>query len=141
MNKLQMMEQFRKAVQMFAASLDSETALEVATIYDVWQAGKAYKSGEYITYGTNYVGDPQLYRVISDHVSQADWRPDITPALYEPLGLNADGYPIWSRPSGAHDAYNIGDIVSYKGVLCKSLIDGNTYSPDEYPAGWERVEH
>lgn len=140
MNKLQMMEQFRRAVQMFAASLDSETALEVATIYDVWQADKAYESGEYLTYGTNDVGDPQLYRVISDHVSQDDWRPDITQALYEPLGLNAGGYPIWSRPSGAHDAYNIGDIVDYNGVLYKSLIDGNTYSPDEYPAGWEIVE-
>ena len=125
---------------MFAASLDSESALEIATIYDVWQADKTYKGGEYITYGTNAVGDPQLYRVISDHVSQDDWRPDITPALYEPLGLNAGGYPIWSRPSGAHDAYNIGDIVDYNGELYKSLIDGNTYSPDEYPAGWERVE-
>ena len=49
----------------------------------------------------------------------------------------AAGYPIWNRPSGAHDAYNKGDVVSYNEKLYKSLIDGNTYSPDEYPAGWE----
>lgn len=139
MNKLQMMEQFRKAVQMFAASLDSESALEIATIYDPWKAGTAYKGGEYITYGTNDVGDPQLYKVISAHTAQEDWLPDLVTALYEPIGLDDNGYPIWSKPSGAHDAYNTGDIVDYNGVLYKSLIDGNVYSPDEYPAGWEVV--
>ena len=27
--------------------------------------------------------------------------------------------------------------VTYKGKQYISLIDGNTYSPDAYPAGWE----
>lgn len=31
--------------------------------------------------------------------------------------------------SSPFDAYNTGDIVSYKGVLYKSLIDGNTWGP------------
>ena len=35
--------------------------------------------------------------------------------------------------------YNIGDIVDYNGTLYKSLIDGNVWSPEEYPAGWEKV--
>lgn len=65
--------------------------------------------------------------------------PDATPALYTPIGLNPQGYPKWSRPTGAHDAYNTGDIVDYNGTLYKSLIDGNVYSPEEYPAGWEEV--
>ena len=43
---------------------------------------------------------------------------------------------IWSKPTGAHDAYNKGDIVNYNGKLYQSTIDGNTWSPDEYPAGW-----
>ena len=44
---------------------------------------------------------------------------------------------IAAQPSGAHDAYNTGDIVNYNGTLYRSLIDGNTYSPEAYPAGWE----
>ena len=40
MNKLQMAEQFRKAVQMFAKSLTEEKALEVATVFDPWVVGK-----------------------------------------------------------------------------------------------------
>lgn len=137
MNKLQMMEQFRKAVQMFAASLDAEQALEIATVYNPWKEGKAYAAGEYFTHGENSTGDPQLYKVVQAHTSQGDWLPADNPALYEPVGLTAEGYPVWSRPSGAHDAYNTGDIVDYNGTLHKSLIDGNVYSPDEYPAGWE----
>ncbi len=137
MTKAQMMEQFRKAVQLFAASLDDEKALEVATIYDAWVCDKAYSMGEFITYGENSVGDPQLYRVCQAHTSQLDWLPDMTPSLYTPIGLDEGGYPVWSAPTGAHDAYNTGDIVNYNGTLYKSLMDGNVYSPEAYPAGWE----
>ena len=136
MNKLQIAEQFRKALQMFAASLDDERAMEVATIYDPWAVGKAYTAGEFVTYGENGVGDPQLYKVAQAHTSQADWTPDTTPSLYVAIGLDAAGYPVWSQPTGAHDAYNTGDVVDYKGTLYQSMIDGNVYSPEAYPAGW-----
>lgn len=139
MNKLQMAEQFRKAVQLFAASLDDEKALEIATIYEPWQIGKSYSAGELLTYGENSVGDPQLYRVVQAHTSQGDWTPDKTASLYDAIGLDKAGYPIWSQPTGAHDAYNAGDVVDYNGTLYRSLIDGNVYAPDDYPAGWEIV--
>lgn len=140
MNRLQAAEQLRKALQLFAATLDETTALEVATVYPAWSAGKAYKTGEYITYGTNSVGDPQLYKVVKDHTSQADWLPGKEPSLYTAIGLTEEGYPIWSQPTGAHDAYNTGDIVEYNGKLYRSTIDGNIWAPDAYPAGWEAVE-
>lgn len=137
MNKLQVFEQFGKALQMFCQSLSDEQAMEVATVYPAYKVGKAYKTGEMFTYNTNNVGDPQLYRVVQDHTSQEDWTPDTVPALYTPIGLTDAGYPVWSQPTGGHDAYNKGDIVDYKGTLYKSLIDGNTYSPEAYPQGWE----
>ena len=43
------------------------------------------------------------------------------------------------RPSGAHDAYNLGDRVRYNGKVYESVIDGNVWSPDVYPAGWTEV--
>ena len=138
MNRLQAAEQFRKALQMFAASLDDDKALEVATIYDPWAAGKSYNVGEFVTYGTNGVGDPQLYKVVQAHTAQADWTPDAAASLFVAIGLDADGYPVWSQPTGAHDAYNEGDVVDYNGTLYQSLINGNTYSPDAYPAGWAK---
>lgn len=140
MDKLQMAEQFRKAMQFFTQTLGDEEAMEVATVYPAYEVGKAYKEKEMFTYGVNGVGDPQLYRVVQAHTSQEDWKPDTTPALYTAIGLDDDGYPIWAQPTGAHDAYNKGDIVDYNGTLYISAIDGNVYAPDAYPAGWEVYE-
>ncbi len=140
MNKLQIAEQFRKALQMFATSLDEEKAMEVATVFDAWKPGKAYTVGEFITYGENSVGDPQLYKVVQAHTSQVDWTPETALSLYVAIGLDDAGYPLWSQPTGAHDAYNKGDIVDFGGTLYESLLDGNTYSPEAYPAGWKEVQ-
>ena len=137
MNRLQVAEQLRRAMQMFAQTLTDEEAMEIATVYPAYEIGKAYAVNEMLTYGVNEAGDPQLYRVVQAHTSQEDWKPDATPALYTPIGLTEEGYPVWSQPTGAHDAYNTGAIVDYNGTLYKSLIDGNVWSPETYPDGWE----
>lgn len=74
---------------MFAKSLDEDSAMVVATIYDPYQVGHAYAVGDYFTYGVNGVGDPQLYKVVQAHTSQADWKPDALPC-----SLHAD----WPDP-------------------------------------------
>ena len=136
MNKLQRAEQLRRAIQLFAASLDEADALEVATLYPAYQVGRAYTAGTYLRQGADRNGDPQLYRVLQDHTSQEGWPPESTPALYGAMGLDEDGYPLWSQPGGVYDAYNAGDVVSYNGVLYQSLVDGNVWAPNVYPAGW-----
>ena len=136
MNRMQAAEQLRKALQMFAASLTDEQAMEVVAVYDQWAVGKIYTVGDFLTYGVNGVGDPQLYKVVQAHTSQAGWKPGTAPSLYAAIGLDEQGYPVWSQPTGAHDAYNKGDIVNYNGTLYQSTIDGNVYSPEAYPAGW-----
>ena len=135
MNKLQMAEQFRKAIQLYSQTLDPDSALIIATVFDPWAVGVTYKINEYLTYGLNEVGDPQLYQVLMGHTSQADWTPDITPSLYKAIGIDPSGYPVWVQPVGAEDAYRIGDIVSYNGTLYICISDYNVYPPDVY--GWE----
>ena len=111
--------------------IDAEIASELKDMFEDWKPDMAYKVGHIRKY------NDVLYRVVQEHTSQADWLPSSTPSLYEPIIISEEGYLAWSKPSGSHDAYNIGDIVDYNGTLYKSLIDGNVYSPDEYPAGWE----
>lgn len=136
----QVAQQLRRAIQLFINTLDEDTALEVATVYPAWKVNTYYAKGQIISYGTNSVGDPQLYKVITGHTSQADWTPDTAASLFSAFGLDDDGYVIWAQPSGAHDAYKKGDIVNYKGTLYESLIDGNVWSPDVYAAGWKLVK-
>ena len=137
--QIQAMAELRRALQIFATTLyaDDEAAMQIASIYPVWAADKQYKANDVISYGTNSVGDPQLYLVLQAHKSQSDWLPDATASLYKKMGISESGYPIWTQPLGAVDAYNIGDIVSYNGKLYKSIINANVWAPDVYPAGWE----
>ena len=137
MNKLQAAEHLRRALQMFAATLSEEQAMEIAAVYDEWQPDRQYAQGAYLTYGTNGVGDPQLYKVVQAHTSQADWAPDKTASLYTPIGLDDSSHPIWSQPTGAHDAYNTGDVVDYGGTLYESLINGNTTVPGSDERYWK----
>lgn len=140
MDKRLSAEQLRRALQLLVASLADDKALEIASVYPAWGANHAYAVGDIISYGSNPVGDPQLYKVVQEHTSQAEWLPSATPALYDAFGLDSNGYAVWAQPSGVHDAYNTGDVVNYNGTLYKSIIDGNVWSPDVYPAGWELVE-
>jgi hypothetical protein len=138
MNKIQRAEQLRRALQLFVKSLtDDDKIMEVPAVFDEWKSGIQVYADDILTYGLNGVGDPQLYRVVQNHVTNADWTPDKVPALFTAIGIDPDGYPIWAQPTGAHDAYNKGDIVRWEddGNLYRSTIDGNTWRPDVY--GWE----
>lgn len=137
MTILEQAQLIREAMDVAGATLTEDQALVCVRLYKSWAPGNSYKTNDFFTYGVNGVGDPQLYKVVQPHTSQADWKPDATPALYTAIGLDDGGYPIWSQPTGAHDAYNKGDIVNYNGTLYRSTIDGNVWSPESYPAGWE----
>ena len=47
--------------------------------------------------------------------------------------------PDFVQPTGAHDAYQIGDRVRFDGKVYESIEGGNTWSPSAYPAGWEPI--
>ena len=140
-NKVQAALELRKALQFFLTTLDPETdkekIMEIPSVFPKIVVGKAYVVKEVFSYGENEVGDPQLYQVLQAHTSAAEWTPDVATSLYKKIGVTDEGYTEWVQPLGASDAYNTGDIVSYNGVLYKSLIDNNTWSPEAYPAGWE----
>lgn len=112
--------------------LDDKTALQVAELYPEWQSDKTYTAKTIVRY------QGKLYRVVSDHSSQADWLPDATPAIYSLISLNADGTVNWIQPVGAHDAYKKGDQVVYNGKTFESLVDGNVCEPVE-GAQWKEV--
>ena len=110
-------------------SATDEQALSVPVLYPSWRSGVDYAVGTRVRYNGT------LYRVLQAHSSQESWTPDATPALW--VAVSLDEYPEWVQPTGAHDAYNTGDKVSYNGKHYVCTIDANTYAPDVY--GWESV--
>lgn len=49
-------------------------------------------------------------------------------------------YPEYVQPTGAHDAYNTGAKITFKGEKWEALQDGLVWSPEEYPQGWKLIE-
>ena len=49
-------------------------------------------------------------------------------------------YPEFVQPSGAHDAYHVGDKITYNGKHYECIYNGCVWTPDAYPAGWKLVE-
>lgn len=109
-------------------------ALEMRPLYPEWQTGIEYTKGTFLQY------DSILYRVLQDHTSQADWTPDKAVSLYVDIADPQDPFPPYKAPTGAHDAYSKGDGITFEEKHYRSKIDGNMYSPAEYPDGWELVE-
>lgn len=122
-------QEVRTAMDAAGAQLDDAAALDAMAIYPAWETDTAYAIGQRVRYGD------KLYKCVQAHTSQGDWIPSATPALW--VRVSIEEWPEWVQPTGAHDAYAKGDKVTYKSKRYISLIDGNTYSPDDYPAGWE----
>ena len=81
--------------------------------------------------------DGVLYKCVQAHISQAEWTPPLTPALWTEVAEPGE-IPVWRQPTGAQDAYRIGDKVHYPdkdGPVYVCTIDYNIYAPDVY--GWE----
>ena len=120
-------KQLRKLIEQLAVTLDDETALTGVELFPAWTIGKAYAVNDRAQYNGT------LYKCIQAHTSQSDWMPSATPALWKTVSL--DEYPEWVQPTGAHDAYNIGDKVTYNGQHYVCTSNANVYAPDVY--GWQ----
>jgi len=119
----------RPYIEKAVTNLTDEDALQAVKLFPQWAVEHTYVVGERLQYKN------VLYRVVQAHTSQADWTPDITPAMFAIVSL--DEWPEFVQPTGAHDAYKKGDKVTFNGKHYISLIDGNVYSPTAYPAGWQ----
>lgn len=124
--------ELRRQIEELTAEIKDIMAIEIPELFPHWSVGTAYKVDDRICYNV------KLYKCIQAHTSQEDWTPDKTPALW--VIVSVEEYPEWVQPAGAANAYKKGDKVSYKGAHYISLIDGNVWSPEAYPAGWEVQE-
>ena len=81
------------------------------------------------------------YECIQAHMTLEGWTPDVTPALWQEVEVIPE-IPVWVQPTGAHDAYQIGDRVHFPTIndpVYESLINANVWSPSEYPQGWALI--
>lgn len=114
-----------------AGELPEEDLAQIVDLWPAWAAGVSYAVDEIVRHGDS------LYKVVQAHTSQADWAPPDVPSLFAeitPPGLIA----AWVQPTGAHDTYSLGDLVTHVGQTWESTVDNNSWEPGIY--GWVEVE-
>lgn len=134
--KLYEARRYRQLLNRVIADLDDETAESVKELYPDWAEGVDYVVDD----KRNYNG--VLYKCLQNHTSQASWNPEEAHSLWAKV-LNPDPevIPVWEQPT-AENAYMTGDKVHYPTIddpVYVSLIDNNVWSPEAYPAGWQRL--
>lgn len=106
---------------------------------DRWIAAEDVEVGEVRSY------DGEIYRVIQAHVTQEDWTPDATPAMWELLKSSSGddepdggGTPDWEPGI----TVEVGDLYTYEGSTYR-VIQGHTtqagWEPPNVPALWDMI--
>jgi len=107
----------------------------LVALYESWEPDREYLKNVLLAHAG------KLYKVNQDHASQAHYPPDAAgvTALYSEIAPEGV-IPVWAQPTGAHDAYQIGDKVQYDGKIWESKINANVTVPDgdePYNRYWE----
>lgn len=116
-------------------SLADADATVYADYFPAWSGNEVgYTKDQRIQYGG------KLWKVSSDHTSQANWNPADAHSLFAEILPGQAGTPIgeWKQPD-ASNTYSKGDKVTYKGKTYESTIDNNSWSPEAYPQGWKEI--
>src|SRR5699024_3165740 len=138
LGRRQTSEKFEQQVNELYESARASGAITAPEQGEQWvqptHAGDAYAKGDVVTHdGVQWVS------TVTPNVwipGQSGWhrKPEDDPDTGEP------GVPEWVRPSGAHDAYALGDRVVFEGQEYESVHEGaNTWSPSEYPPAWQLI--
>lgn len=123
----------RPIIERAATSLDDKTASTASTLFP-----RLKQDGSLVEYGTRINWNGELKRAAVDLWDTLENDPDHAPTLWEDIDYK-DGYRIIPETITAGTAFALDECGWWNGVLYRSKLAANTYTPDQYPRGWELV--
>ena len=127
----EILTQLKALLQPSVEELDDEVAVKVPSLFEPW------KPDETVVAGTRryFKGTGLVYECVIGHKTQSDWTPDVTPNLWKVISL--EEWPLWIRPTGAHDAYAKDAQVTWNDEHWISDYDANIWEPGVF--GWRKA--
>ena len=118
--------QFVIAKELLLDAIPEDEIEKFASLYDYPVSGQTYK----LDWVLRDLESGELFRIVQPQVTwESHWKIAEIPAIATPFRKPNTITP-WVQPSGAQDAYNIGDKVSYNESNWESKIDANATVPD-----------
>ena len=123
----------RSIVELASASLDDKTASTATLLFLRLKA-----DGSLVSAGTRINWNGTIKKASVDLWDSAENNPDNAPALWQDIEYK-DGYRIIPDTITVTTAFDKGECGWWNGVLYRSLLDANVYTPAVYPDGWEKA--
>ena len=123
----------RSIVEQAAVSLDDKTASTAASLFPRLKA-----DGSLVSVGTRINWNGTIKKAAVDLWDTNENNPNNAPGLWQDIAYK-EGYRIIPDTITVTMAFAKGECGWWNGVLYRSLLDANVYTPAAYPQGWEKV--
>lgn len=117
--------------QLTAGTFDFSHLAKVVYIFPEWQVGIEVAIGDVYTY------NGEIVQCLQAHTTQADWTPDVTPALWKTY-RDSSVIAEWVQPDSTNP-YRMGDKVTHNGKTWQSTNDANVWEPGTTGAPWTDI--
>ena len=124
----------RSVVEQAVVSIDDKTASTAATLFP-----RLKEDGSLVKAGTRINWNGVIKKAASDLWDTVENNPEKAPTLWQDIEYR-EGYRIIPEVITVTTAFAKDECGWWDGVLYRSLLDANVYTPAAYPAGWEVVE-
>ena len=124
----------RSIVEQAATSLDDKTASTAAILFP-----RLKGNGELVKAGTRINWNSVVKKAAVDLWDTQGNNPDNAPTLWADLPYK-DGYRIIPDIITVSTAFALEECGWWDGVLYRSKVAANVYTPAQYPDNWEMVE-
>lgn len=133
MSILETARKTRAAMVTAAASLDDATA---STAPDMFR--RLRYDGKKVDVGTRINWNGIVKKAAVDLWDTTENSPENAPTLWADIDYR-DGYRIIPEVITVTTAFSKDECGWWGDVLYRSTMDGNVYTPEQYPDGWEKV--
>ena len=123
----------RAVVEQAVTSLDDKTASTAATLFPGLKA-----DGSLVSAGARINWNGTIKKAAVDLWDAEENNPDNAPGLWANIEYK-DGYRIIPDTITVTTAFAKDECGWWDGVLYRSLLGANVYTPAVYPDGWEKV--
>lgn len=134
MNHIENARKLRPVMEKASASLDDKTASTASMLFP-----RLKQNGALVSAGARINWNGTIKKASVDLWDTAENNPENAPSLWQDIEYK-DGYRIIPDTLTVTTAFAQDECGWWNGVLYRSLMEGNVYTPAVYPAGWEEVK-